>query len=260
VVVSGLAYVATAGRQAVSISTAFAEPAVSYGGGRNIVNVTLVDIRAWDTMGEISVLLVAATGVASLIFGGSRRLRRGVRPPPMPTPPRGQVWLMAGHTLDAGLRSPILEVITRLVFHTIVLFSVYLLFAGHNAPGGGFAGGLVVGLALVLRYLAGGRHELDVAAPVDAGAVMGTGLFIALGTGVTALVLGGEVLQSALLDWHLPVLGHVHFVTSMIFDVGVYLVVIGVVLNILRSLGAEIDRHEQAERVEAQARREEELV
>jgi multicomponent Na+:H+ antiporter subunit A len=259
-VVSGLAYAATTGRQATSISTAFAEPAVSYGGGRNVVNVTLVDIRAWDTMGEISVLLVAAVGVASLVFGGSRRILRGVRRPPLPTPPRGQVWLMAGQTLDAGLRSPILEVITRLVFHTIVLFSIYLLFAGHNAPGGGFAGGLVVGLALVLRYLAGGRYELDAAAPVDAGAVMGTGLFVALGTGVTAMVLGGEVLQSALLDRHLPVLGHVHFVTSMIFDVGVYLVVIGVVLNILRSLGAEVDRHEQTERAEAEAWREEELV
>jgi multicomponent Na+:H+ antiporter subunit A len=257
-VVAGLAYVATAGRQAASISTAFAEPAVSYGGGRNIVNVTLVDIRAWDTMGEISVLLVAVTGVASLIFGGSRRNPSRIRRAPLPAPPRGEVWLMAGHTLDAGLRSPILEVITRLVFHTMVLFSVYLLFAGHNAPGGGFAGGLVVGLALVLRYLAGGRHELDVAAPVDAGVVMGTGLFIALGTGVTAMVLGGEVLQSALLDWHLPVLGHVHFVTSTFFDVGVYLVVIGVVLNILRSLGSEVDRQEQTERAEAE--REKELV
>jgi multicomponent Na+:H+ antiporter subunit A len=257
-VVAGLAYVATAGRQAASISTGFAEPAVSYGGGRNVVNVTLVDIRAWDTLGEISVLLVAATGVASLIFGGSLRNPSRIRRAPLPTPPKGQVWLMAGHTLDAGLRSPILEVITRLVFHTMVLFSVYLLFAGHNAPGGGFAGGLVVGLALVLRYLAGGRYELDVAAPVDAGVVMGAGLFVALGTGVAAMVLGGAVLQSALLDLHMPVLGHVHFVTSMFFDVGVYLVVIGVVLNILRSLGAEIDRQEQTERAEAE--REEELV
>jgi multicomponent Na+:H+ antiporter subunit A len=259
-VVSGLAYVATAGRQAISISTAFAEPAVSYGGGRNVVNVTLVDIRAWDTMGEISVLLVAATGVASLVFGGSRRILRDVRRPPLPIPPRGQVWLMAGHTVDAGLRSPILEVITRLVFHTIVLFSIYLLFAGHNAPGGGFAGGLVVGLALVLRYLAGGRYELDAAAPVDAGAVMGTGLFVALGTGLSAMVLGGQVLQSALVDVHLPVIGQVHFVTSALFDVGVYVLVIGVVLNILRSLGAEVDRQEQTERAEAAARREEGLV
>jgi multicomponent Na+:H+ antiporter subunit A len=224
------------------------------------VNVTLVDIRAWDTMGEISVLLVAATGVASLVFGGSPRLLRGGRRPPLPTPPRGQVWLMAGHTLDAGLRSPILEVITRLLFHIVVLFSIYLLFAGHNAPGGGFAAGLVVGLALVLRYLAGGRHELAVAAPVDAGVVMGAGLFIALGTGVTALLLGGEVLQSALLDFHLPLIGHVHFATSTFFDVGVCLVVIGAVLNILRSLGVEVDRQEQTQRAEADARRKEERV
>jgi multicomponent Na+:H+ antiporter subunit A len=62
------------------------------------------------------------------------------------------------------------------------------------------------------------------------------------------------------MDWHLPVLGHVHFVTSMVFDVGVYLVVIGVVLNILRTLGAEVDRHELADRAEAAAGREEELV
>ncbi|GAA3383268.1 Na+/H+ antiporter subunit A [Cryptosporangium minutisporangium] len=262
-VVAGMAYVATGARQATSIATGFPEPAVSYGGGRNVVNVTLVDIRAWDTMGEISVLVAAATGLASLVFAGSGQLRRGLlRPPPL-APPPGRIWLMAGHTVQAGLRSPILEVVTRLLFHTIVLFSVYLLFSGHNAPGGGFAGGLVVGLALVLRYLAGGRHELNVAAPVDAGLMLGTGLLIAVGTGVTAMLFGGEVLQSTLLDAHVPVLGHVHFVTSMIFDVGVYLVVIGVILEILRSLGSEVDRQEQAEwaQTEAVARRdEEELV
>jgi multicomponent Na+:H+ antiporter subunit A len=258
-VVAGMAYVATAARQAPAISTAFPGPAEEYGGGRNVVNVTLVDIRAWDTMGEISVLVAAATGVASLVFAGSRRMRREFGRPELPPPP-GRVWLMAGHTLAAGLRSPIVEVVTRLLFHIIVLFSVYLLFSGHNAPGGGFAGGLVVGLALVLRYLAGGRHELNVAAPVDAGLMLGAGLFIAVGTGVTALVLGGEVLQSAVLDFHAPLLGDGHFVTSTIFDVGVYLIVIGVILDILRSLGAEVDRHEQAERAEATARREDELV
>jgi multicomponent Na+:H+ antiporter subunit A len=259
-VVAGMAYAATGGRRAIPISTAFPEPAVSYGGGRNIVNVTLVDIRAWDTMGEISVLVVAATGLASLVFASSGRLRRGLlRPRPL-TPPPGQVWVMAGHTVHAGLRSPILEVVTRLLFHTIVLFSVYLLFSGHNAPGGGFVGGLVVGLALALRYLAGGRHELTVAAPIDAGLVLGAGLFIAVGTGVTAMVLGEAVLQSALLDFHLPLLGHVHFVTSMIFDVGVYLIVIGLVLDILRSLGTEVDRQERVDRADAAALREKEPI
>ena len=66
------------------------------------------------------------------------------------------------------------------------------------------------------------------------------------------------MLQSALVDRHLPVLGDVHLVTSIFFDIGVYLVVIGLVLDILRSLGAEVDRQEQAERAEAE--REEEPV
>jgi len=258
-VVAAMAYTAAGSRQATPIAADFPAPAVSYGGGRNVVNVTLVDIRAWDTMGEISVLVVAATGVASLIFAGLLPRRRYRRPPRVPPRP-GRVWLMAGPTLDAGRRSQILEVITRLLFHTVVLFSVYLLFSGHDAPGGGFAGGLVAGLALVLRYLAGGRHELNVAAPVDAGLVLGIGLFIAVGTGVTAMILGGEVLQSAVLDLRLPLLGQVHFVTSTFFDVGVYLIVIGMVLGILRSLGAEVDRHQEAELTGTAGRRKEELV
>ena len=68
------------------------------------------------------------------------------------------------------------------------------------------------------------------------------GLLLAGGTGVGALLLGGEVLQTAVLEGDVPVLGHVKFVTSLIFDVGVYLIVIGLVLDILRSLGAELDR------------------
>lgn len=140
-------------------------------------------------------------------------------------------------------RSVIFEVITRLMFHTIVVFSVYLLLSGHNNPGGGFAAGLVTGLALMVRYLAGGRYELDEAAPVDAGALMGTGLVIATGSGLAPLAFGGAVLQSALVDLNLPLLGDVHLVTSVFFDVGVYLVVVGLVLDLLRSLGSEVDRH-----------------
>nr|WP_245648233.1 MnhB domain-containing protein [Micromonospora rosaria] len=98
-----------------------------------------------------------------------------------------------------------------------------------------------------MRYLAGGRTELNAAAPVDAGAVLGAGLFVAVGTGLTAMLLGGEFLQSALLDFYVPVLGKVHFVTSAFFDIGVYLIVVGLVLDILRSLGAEMDRQTEAE-------------
>ena len=112
----------------------------------------------------------------------------------------------------------------------------------NGQPGGGFAGGLVAGLALVVRYVAGGRYELGEAVPVEAGVLLGLGLLLAGGTGVGALLLGGEVLQTAVLEGDVPVIGHVKFVTSLIFDVGVYLIVIGLVLDILRSLGAELDR------------------
>jgi multicomponent Na+:H+ antiporter subunit A len=125
----------------------------------------------------------------------------------------------------------------------MIVFSIYLLFAGHNAPGGGFVAGLVTGIALVVRYLAGGRYELSAAAPLQPGVVLGTGLFLSAGLGLTAMVLGGEVLQSVLLEWSLPVIGDVKLVTSVFFDFGVYLVVIGLMLDILKSLGSEIDRH-----------------
>jgi multicomponent Na+:H+ antiporter subunit A len=105
---------------------------------------------------------------------------------------------------------------------------------------------LVAGLAMVLRYLAGGRYELGEAAPVDPGRVLGLGLLIAGGYALCGLLWGGEVLQSVIVDATVPVLGHVKLVTSLFFDIGVYLIVVGLILDILRSLGAELDRVEEA--------------
>ncbi|MGY1635596.1 Na+/H+ antiporter subunit A [Geodermatophilus sp. SYSU D00742] len=246
--------VALSARTATPVSVDYPDEAYAFGGGKNIVNVTLVDIRAWDTLGEISLLVVAATGVASLVFlrgrtGGVERItgsalaerrRRSRRAP-------RDRWLAATAILDPARRSVVLEVITRILFHTIMVFSLYLLFSGHNEPGGGFAGGLVAGLALVLRYLAGGRYELGEAAPVAPGVLLGAGLLFAGGTGVGGLLLGAEVLQTAILETDLPVLGHIKLVTSLFFDIGVYLIVVGLVLDVLRSLGAELDRQEDEE-------------
>jgi multicomponent Na+:H+ antiporter subunit A len=243
--------VALSSRTAVPVSEDYPGPAYDFGGGKNIVNVTLVDIRAWDTLGEVSLLVVAATGVASLVF--LRRRTGGVDRAPRTElvrererarrAPRNR-WLAATATLDPARRSVVLEVVTRLLFHTITVFSLYLLFSGHNEPGGGFAGGLVAGLALVLRYLAGGRYELGEAAPVAPGLLLGGGLLFAGGTGVVGLALGAGVLQTAILETTLPVLGDVKLVTSLFFDIGVYLIVVGLVLDVLRSLGAELDRQE----------------
>ncbi|AWB96416.1 Na+/H+ antiporter subunit A [Agromyces badenianii] len=249
--------------------------------GTNIVNVMLVDVRAWDTLGEISVLVAVATGVASLIFvsgrtGAAPRLdavagvnrRDLLRPVPEPAwsirAPRTsladtagetdvageaaetrQTWLLAGRTISPRNRSILIEVLVRLLFHPAIIVSVYLLFVGHNAPGGGFAGGLLAGLALVARYLAGGRYELGEAAPVDAGRLLGTGLLLAAGTAAGALLFGGPVFESAWFETEVPVLGTISIGTSTLFDIGVYLVVVGLVLDILRSLGGEVDRQEE---------------
>lgn len=242
-VTAGVALAAAGSRVAPPVSRHFAEPAVEYGGGRNIVNVTLVDIRAWDTMGELSVLVVAATGVASLIFlitGRAARPRPGHAVRESGASSR---WLRAGRTLVPERRSVIFEIVTRLLFHTVIVFSVYLILSGHNAPGGGFAAGLMTGLALMVRYLAAGRYELDDAAPIDAGLVLGLGLATATGSALAPLAFGGQVLQSAIVELSVPLAGTIHLVTSVFFDLGVYLVVVGLMLDVLRSLGGGIDRH-----------------
>jgi multicomponent Na+:H+ antiporter subunit A len=172
---------------------------------------------------------------------GRRRIRERLMRSPAPAP-GAPTWLVAGDLVDARERSIILEVAIRLIFHSIIVVSVYLLFAGHNAPGGGFAGGLVAGLALVARYLAGGRMELGAATPVDAGKVLGAGLLLATGAAAVPLLFGVDALTSTWWEAEVWPFGHVEFVTSTIFDAGVYLVVVGLVLDVLRSLGAELDR------------------
>ncbi|HEY1134361.1 MAG TPA: Na+/H+ antiporter subunit A [Nocardioides sp.] len=247
---AGFLMIAAAARTATPISEAFPEASVEFAYGYNIVNTTLVDMRAWDTMGEISVLVAAATGVASLIFldtrmSGIRRVAdipypKGVDK--QPTRPGRRVWLPGPRTLSPDRRSIIFEVVTRLVFHIIIVFSIYLLVAGHNQPGGGFAAGMVTGLALMIRYLAGGRYELDEAAPIDAGILIGTGLFIAALAGLAPMAFGGVPQQTADYYLHLPLLGEVHLVSSVFFDIGVYLVVVGLILDLLRTFGARLDR------------------
>lgn len=129
---------------------------------------------------------------------------------------------------------------TRWVVHTIALISVYLLFAGHNAPGGGFVGGLVAGAAVVLVYVAYGCDELLRIVRVAPEALLGTGVLLAGGVGVGAVVAGGRFLESG--EWQavLPVLGEVTATSVLMFDAGVYLVVVGLVLAVLDSLGREM--------------------
>lgn len=241
VTVAVLAGFAITARSTEPIWHLIPEYAYAFGGGKNAVNVLLVDVRAWDTLGEVTVLIVAATGVASLVF---RTRRFGSAPRAADAPnydPDAVSWLPAGRLVDRRDRSMVLQVTTRLVFPTIMVLSVFFFFAGHNAPGGGFAGGLTAGLALTLRYLAGGRYELGEALPVDAGHLLGAGLTLVAGTAMGSLLLGAPPLTSAIIEVTVPVLGHIKVVTSLFFDLGVYLIVVGLVLDVLRSLGARLD-------------------
>lgn len=257
-VMAVVAIVVAGARVDAPISLDWPEAAYEQGHGRNTVNVALVDLRGWDTMGELAVVIAAATGVASLLFLRSRgddprRLGRAavqqriaqrldrVRDLGEPGEQRN-AWILAGPTLDPRHRSILLEVVVRLTFHAIIVISLYLLFAGHNLPGGGFAGGIVAGLALVARYLAGGRYELGAALPFGAGTVLGSGLIVAAGAALVPVLLGQPPLTSTFWEGEVWLLGEVEFVTSTIFDIGVYLVVVGLVLDVLRSLGGEVDR------------------
>ncbi|MFT3898951.1 MAG: Na+/H+ antiporter subunit A [Gordonia sp. (in: high G+C Gram-positive bacteria)] len=248
VVVMGL--FAAAARSSKPLHEIIPDLAYRIGHGSNSVNVLLVDIRAWDTLGEVSVLIVAATGVASMVF---RNRRFGAAPRVADVAADGDglpqdrtTWLRGSDLRDPRHRSLVLEATTRLVFPTMMVLSVFLFYAGHNSPGGGFAGGLVMGLALVLRYLAGGRYELGEALPIEAGTILGTGLAISGGTAVTSLFLGAPALSSAVIEITLPLLGQIHLVTAMFFDLGIYLIVVGLVLDILRSLGARLDVEDEA--------------
>ena len=245
---------------AVSVATIFAvqarvhEPssdlmkkeALPFGYGTNIVNVTLVDIRAWDTIGELSVVLVTATGVASLIYLSRRHTR-------IERAPRVSVgsWLPSTARLSPLQRSVMLEIGVRLMFPTLIVVSIWLTLVGHNNPGGGFAGGVVAGIALVLRYLAGGRAELWSALPIAPGRMLGLGLFIAAIGALMPLAQGKRVLESTPIDIPLGFVGQLHFTTALVVDIGVYVLVFALVLDLLASLGAQIDR----DREQSQAQR-----
>ncbi|TDD76151.1 DUF4040 domain-containing protein [Actinomadura darangshiensis] len=208
--------------------------AIAEGAG-NVVNMIIVEVRALDTLGEIAVLGVTAMGVVGLVTSGRRR------PEPSGGEPEGRSrWLATPGTPPLGGSSVLLEVAARLLGPTILVFSLYLLIAGHGRPGGGFVGGLVAGMAFVLRYLPGGRRELATALPVRPSALIGGGLGLAVATGAAGWA-GGEFLHGTV--WHaaLPLAGEIEVPTSLFFDIGVYLLVLGLVLTILTTLGASLE-------------------
>jgi multicomponent Na+:H+ antiporter subunit A len=142
-------------------------------------------------------------------------------------------------------RSVILDEADRWLFPVVLLVSVYLTFRGHNAPGGGFIGGLVASAAFVLRYLTGRHREDPIYEVLRPHVILGAGLLVSTSTALAPLFGGNSLLESHIWKWKVPVLGEIKIVSSTFFDLGVYILVIGVVLSILVALGIDQDAHEE---------------
>jgi multicomponent K+:H+ antiporter subunit A len=206
-----------------SISDYFLQQSVPQGGGANVVNVILVDFRGFDTYGEITVIAIAALGIAALLHG--------LRLPARATD-------SAGRSFAREFSPLLLSLLTRLLLPLALMVSVYIFLRGHNAPGGGFIAGLVTAVALVLQYFGNGRQFAQPRLPLDGRVLAASGLLIAGATGAGAWLFELPFLTSAHGHLHLSLIGDVALATALLFDLGVYLTVVGGALLILTLLGA----------------------
>jgi multicomponent K+:H+ antiporter subunit A len=214
-------------RPYTSISNYFMENSLPGGGGANVVNVILVDFRGFDTMGEITVLAIAAVGIYALL---------------------DNLCLAPGTLHGIGRRwapereSLILTQITRFLLPMALLVSIYLFLRGHNAPGGGFIAGLTTAIALILQYMASGIAWTHRQWRQKYHKAIALGLFIATTTGIGSWLFRHPFLTSTFSHFELPLIGEFELATAMLFDLGVYFTVVGVIMLILATLGKLSER------------------
>lgn len=193
------------------------------GGGSNVVNVTLVDFRGFDTFGEIAVLGMAALGLQALLAGVQLRPLLKLR--------------------GTGERYPLmLRMMIRPLFPLALTVSLYIFLRGHNLPGGGFIAGLIGAVAIMLQFLAGGIPFARARLPVSLARVIGAGLGVAALTGIASFAFGYPFLTSTFAYFSLPVIGKFELASAMAFDLGVYLIVIAGSVMILIELGMLSER------------------
>ncbi len=131
----------------------------------------------------------------------------------------------------------ILQTTTNIVSFIIILFSIHIFFSGHYHPGGGFIGGLLTSGALVLLLLAYDIKTVATILPIDYKILIGIGLLFAVGTSAGSLFFNVPFLTHAYSYFDLPLLGHTSLHTAVLFDTGVYLVVVGVTMTIIQMIG-----------------------
>ncbi|MDD2160878.1 monovalent cation/H+ antiporter subunit A [Pseudomonas sp. MIL19] len=205
-----------------SISAFFLENSVPGGGGTNVVNVILVDFRGFDTMGEVTVLAIAAVGIFAMLDG--LRLFQ----PELDA--QGRNWARDRHPL-------VLATLSRVLLPMALLVSVFIFLRGHNLPGGGFIAGLVTAVALILQYVASGVQWTQSRLPLNYQGMAGLGVLIAGLTGLGSWLFDRPFLTSAFGHFQIPLIGEIELATAMLFDLGVYLTVVGATLLILANLG-----------------------
>jgi multicomponent K+:H+ antiporter subunit A len=222
-----------------SISPFFLSRALPEGGGHNVVNVMLVDFRAFDTFGEITVLGAVALTVYALL----RRFRPSQesidQPRQQTTLPADVVTdLVKPRTAQDGAQGYLVvpAVISRLMLPAALVVAAYLLLRGHDEPGGGFVAGLVVAIAILMQYVVSGTLWVEARTPIRPAQWIGVGLSLAAATGLGAVVVGYPFLTTHVAHVPLPLIGELHLPSAMFFDFGVFAAVVGATLLILTAL------------------------
>ncbi len=223
----------------MSISPFFLERALPDGGGTNVVNVMLVDFRAFDTLGEITVLGIVGITVFALL----RRFRppREVidQPAQQSAVPDDAESDLLSHRdrSDAAQRYlDVPAVLVRLLLPVAGVFAVHLFLRGHNEPGGGFVAGLVVATAFIAQYIVGGTRWVEARMRLVPPRWIAAGLLLALFTGLGSLVVGHPFLTTHTAHVTLPWIGELHLPSATFFDLGVFAVVVGATLLLLTAI------------------------
>jgi len=224
----------------------FVANALEPAGGRNIVNVILVDFRGFDTFGEITVVGI----VALIVYALLRRFRPA---PDSIGVPRAQ---REGAARDAAFGRPdellprgtmqIPAALVRLLLPLAWLVSLYFLLRGHDAPGGGFVGGLVMATAIITQYMAGGTIWVESRLRLHPQLLIAFGLLAAAAAGAAAWLGSRPFLTALAADLHVPVIGDVHVSSVLLFDLGVYMLVIGATVLMLVALAHQTLRSPRA--------------
>lgn len=203
-------------RERSDLAMWFIENGYDVTGGNNLVAVIIVEFRGFDTLGELSVLGMGAVVLAAVVSSMPRySFQKGTHPRPF-----GQ----------SQLNSLPLRYVTKLAVPVLIVLSILIFFRGHVAPGGGFVAALVLATAFGLSYMSKGSDKPVVGKQVPIW-LTGIGIIVAISSGFLGLLEGGFLYAI-----HGEILGQ-HMTTSLIFDAGIYLAVLGMLTMAINALG-----------------------